>query len=344
MILPVQATGDSDGIPEPGETITLSVDLKNSGPDTATSVQATLSTTAPGINITDSITTFPDIPSDEIKISMSPHFTFQIDPSVEAGTRVDFNLNITCNEGVFNDSLYDFVGKFDTVFADDMEGSDNGWTHGYFESTDDWQHGQPTGGSLSDPDSAHSGIKVWGNNLSGNYPDMVYNYLESPVINCLNMEKTRLWFYRWLAVEKSEWDTAAIYVNDNLVWMNSHIYDNIDYQWQFQDIDISAYADSNLSVQVRFELNSDEGLHLGGWNIDDFAIVGIHGDYIVGDANNDEKLSVSDVIYIINYLFKGGAEPVPVEAGDANCDSKVTVSDVIYLINYLFKGGPEPGC
>jgi C1A family cysteine protease len=338
-----EATGDGDGIPEPGETITLSVDLENSGLDTATSVEATLSTATPGINITDSVATFPDIPFGEIKTSVSPHFAFQIDPSVEPGTRVDFDLSITCNEGVFIGSLYDFVGKFDTTFADDMEGEDNGWTHGYFESTDDWGHGQPTGGSLTDPNSAHSGEKVWGNNLSGNYPDMAYNYLESPVINCQNMEKTRLWFYRWLAVEKSEWDTAAIYVNDSLVWINPYVSDNIDTRWQFQDIDISAYADYNPSVRIRYELNSDEGLHLGGWNIDDFAIVGISS-YVLGDANSDKILNVSDVIYLINYLFKGGAEPVPVEAGDANCDSKVTVSDVIYLINYLFKGGPEPGC
>ncbi|MCJ7508134.1 MAG: dockerin type I domain-containing protein [candidate division Zixibacteria bacterium] len=339
-----ETVGDGDGILEPGETITLAVDLKNSGPQTATSVSATLSTASPGITITDNVATFPDIPFNEIKSSIPPHFTFQIDPSAEKGTRVDFDLNITSSEGLFSGSLYDFVGKFDTVFADDMEGSDNGWTHGYFESTDDWQHGQPTGGSLTDPDSAHSGVKIWGNNLSGNYPDMVYNYLESPVINCLNMEKTRLWFYRWLAVEKAEWDTAAIYVNGNRVWMNDHDYDNLDYKWQFQDIDISAYADSNLSVQVRFELNSDEGLHLGGWNIDDFTIVGIHGDYIVGDANNDEKLTVSDVIYLINYLFKGGVEPSPWRAGDTSCDGKVNVSDVIYLINYLVKFGPAPGC
>lgn len=28
--------------------------------------------------------------------------------------------------------------------------------------------------------------------------------------------------------------------------------------------------------------------------------------------------------------------------GDVNCDEKITVSDVVYLINYLFKGGPPP--
>jgi hypothetical protein len=51
------------------------------------------------------------------------------------------------------------------------------------------------------------------------------------------------------------------------------------------------------------------------------------------------------VVYIINYLFKGGPAPVPVvQAGDANCDGQVSVADVVYLINYLFKGGPVPGC
>jgi len=36
--------------------------------------------------------------------------------------------------------------------------------------------------------------------------------------------------------------------------------------------------------------------------------------------------------------------PEPYEAGEANCNGKVTVSDVVYLVNYLFKGGPLPVC
>ena len=64
--------------------------------------------------------------------------------------------------------------------------------------------------------------------------------------------------------------------------------------------------------------------------------------YSHGDANGDKKVTISDVVYIINYLFKGGLAPVPFLAGDANCDGAVTITDVIYLINYLFKGGPAP--
>jgi hypothetical protein len=61
-----------------------------------------------------------------------------------------------------------------------------------------------------------------------------------------------------------------------------------------------------------------------------------------GNVNCDDRISVSDVIYIISYLFKGGPSPHPLENGDLNCDGKVTVADVLYLVNYLFKGGPPP--
>jgi uncharacterized delta-60 repeat protein len=65
--------------------------------------------------------------------------------------------------------------------------------------------------------------------------------------------------------------------------------------------------------------------------------------FLRGDANNDKQVTVSDVVYLINYLFRGGPAPIPIETfGDVNCDRKVTVSDVVYLINYLFRGGPSP--
>ena len=61
-----------------------------------------------------------------------------------------------------------------------------------------------------------------------------------------------------------------------------------------------------------------------------------------GDDDADGDLDVSDVIYEINFLFKGGPRPKPPEVGDVNCDNDHSVSDVIYKINFLFKGGPKP--
>jgi len=63
-----------------------------------------------------------------------------------------------------------------------------------------------------------------------------------------------------------------------------------------------------------------------------------------GDVTKDGKLDISDIIYLINYLFKP-AQPVPQEfksQGDVNCDDKTDISDVIYIVNRLFLGGPAP--
>ena len=65
---------------------------------------------------------------------------------------------------------------------------------------------------------------------------------------------------------------------------------------------------------------------------------------VLPDPNDDGIFGIADVVYLINYLFKGGPGLDPYESGDLNCDGKVSVSDIVYLINYLFKGGPPPGC
>ena len=64
--------------------------------------------------------------------------------------------------------------------------------------------------------------------------------------------------------------------------------------------------------------------------------------YINGDANRDNRINVGDAIFLINYIFKSGVAPDPVNSGDANCDIKVNVGDVTKIINYVFKGGQAP--
>ncbi|MEZ5357743.1 MAG: lamin tail domain-containing protein [Candidatus Zixiibacteriota bacterium] len=66
--------------------------------------------------------------------------------------------------------------------------------------------------------------------------------------------------------------------------------------------------------------------------------------YVCGDANADQSINVGDAVYLINYIFKGGSAPVPLESGDANCDGSVNIGDAVYLISYIFRGGPAPCC
>lgn len=64
---------------------------------------------------------------------------------------------------------------------------------------------------------------------------------------------------------------------------------------------------------------------------------------LCGDVNCDNQVTVSDLTYLTNYLFRGGPPPCPtLLAGDVNCDEFVTISNVIFLNNYLFKNGLPP--
>lgn len=63
-----------------------------------------------------------------------------------------------------------------------------------------------------------------------------------------------------------------------------------------------------------------------------------------GDADNNGAISIADVVYLINYIFAGGAAPAPypICSGDANCNCSVSIADAVYMINYIFSGGAAP--
>ncbi len=66
-----------------------------------------------------------------------------------------------------------------------------------------------------------------------------------------------------------------------------------------------------------------------------------------GESNNDGAFGIGDVVFVVNYIFKNGPEPVPYEtcSCDFNGDCDCNISDVVAGINYIFKGGPpSPSC
>lgn len=86
-----------------------------------------------------------------------------------------------------------------------------------------------------------------------------------------------------------------------------------------------------------------------GWGVIDAyqaVLAASQSSYLAGDANGDGVVELADVVYLINYLYKGGPPPDPLAAGDPNADCVVELADLVYLINYLYKSGPAPqqGC
>ncbi len=64
--------------------------------------------------------------------------------------------------------------------------------------------------------------------------------------------------------------------------------------------------------------------------------------YLCGDTDGSSFVTISDAVFLINYIFSGGPSPNPTPAGDADCSGIVTISDAVYLINFIFSGGPAP--
>jgi hypothetical protein len=64
--------------------------------------------------------------------------------------------------------------------------------------------------------------------------------------------------------------------------------------------------------------------------------------FLRGDGNNDGEVNASDGIYVLDWLFRGGAEPPCLEAADINGNRQVNIADPVYLFQALFIGGPPP--
>ncbi len=201
-----------------------------------------------------------------------------------------------------------FVGTASPLYCSDFESSEAfaNWTHSASSGDDSWGLGAPTGASL-DPRQAYSGTQVAGTAIGpsdalGAYGLLVDTELVSPAIDISAYSNVHLQYRRWLSVEDAYYDQATIYAGDTALWHNAagdgsnHHFDR---EWRFHDIDLSALANENDTVQVRFRLQSDGAKVFGGWSIDDFCVIGyelpVCGDGVVAgfeecdDGNTDEQ-------------------------------------------------------
>lgn len=186
-----------------------------------------------------------------------------------------------------------FVGEVVPLYCTDFEDDPfaAGWTHELVDGpnnpgADDWQWGKPLAEAGSgDPDDAFSGSRVLGNDLgtgnsNGIYQPNIVNRASSPVIDVQGHTDVRLQYRRWLNVEDGFFDKATIYANGSLAWQNldsdqgdASSTHHEDGEWRFHDVELSPFIADDGSVRVSWELATDQGLHFGGWTLDDVCVV-----------------------------------------------------------------------
>ena len=65
-------------------------------------------------------------------------------------------------------------------------------------------------------------------------------------------------------------------------------------------------------------------------------------EFVRGDANSDNYLDISDIMFLFNYLYRDGTTPALMDAADVNYDAEINLEDPLHLLRYFFRQGPPP--
>jgi len=118
---------------------------------------------------------------------------------------------------------------------------------------------------------------------------------------------------------------------------------SVDSMFTWEEVD---YVISETATNID-SLNPGMEGKLGSGLVNMVAALEMVTSLLCGDVDASGGVNVSDLIYLVDYLFHGGAAPYPLlRTGDVDCTCSVNIADVVYLVNYLFSSGPAPcqGC
>jgi len=105
------------------------------------------------------------------------------------------------------------------------------------------------------------------------------------------------------------------------------------------------YIDStvdNISVYAYLLIPEESGA-LGVYS----EIITVDSDpglFVCGELNGDGNVNILDATFLLNYLYRGGPAPDPIESADVSGNGLLNILDVTYLLNYLYRLGPPLIC
>jgi hypothetical protein len=286
-------------------------------------------------------------------------------PGAECGTQVSYYFKTQTTGGQYQSypstapaEVLNAVAAtgVDTAFADNFN-SDLGWTvqNSSGLTTGAWQRGIPAGGGdRCDPPADYdgSGYCYVTDNRVGDYDiDGGTTWLISPNLDLSQVNDAlvsyAIWYQNDCGADPNN-DMFYVYVSNNggTSWTTVQTIGPMSLGgWTEYSFMVGDFVQPSANVKVRFEasdLNAGSVVEAG---VDAFDVKVYECGPARGDVNADGTIDVGDVVYLINYMFKGGPEPAcsPItNCGDVNSDGEVSISDVVYLINYLYHSGPPP--
>jgi len=130
--------------------------------------------------------------------------------------------------------------------------------------------------------------------------------------------------------------------------------DDLTYEWSIPGAAGGAVTDHRPALLVRFDAPGQYAATLivrdgrgGESRAETMAtVVAAQEIFRRGDANDDDRVDISDAVETLGFLFLGDLSPACLDASDSDDDGQINVTDAIFLLSHLFAGGdplPPPG-
>ncbi len=409
--------GNGNGKPDPGETCSVAVTLKNTGSSNAMQVQAVLLCSDPYVTITSGTSTYPDLPAGNSGSTLIP-YQFDISGTCPVGHTASFILQIQAAGSYSTQDTFQInLGQKPILFVDDDGGmayesyfmnaldstglSYDVWTYATQGTPTDsllafyqavvWNTG-PDFGTTSAPKTLtatdQSRLTTYLDNggklflssqdllLDNNPNTFIIDYLhvaghtddagETSVAGisgdtvsdgmAFGLNPPFSNYSDYIVPGTGATGIFSVTSKNSIVLREGILIDKMEGAENATNYCALRYPDSGASTyQVVFLAFPFEGVPSSGTSpnnnytlmrriMDWFGLNRSTPPFIRGDVTGDMKIDIGDVVFLINYLYKSGPAPDPLEAGDVECSGRVDIGDVIYLLNYLFKSGPAPSC
>ena len=174
-----------------------------------------------------------------------------------------------------------------TVFEDNFDGADQGWTTG-FDASDIamntvWQMGDPFGGPATGPVAANSAPNCYGTNLTTNYGISSNTWLRSPAIDLTTATGATVTFQQWVDMDEFDnLDRGAVRVLDasglpgaaiELGVVQTDITGFLDGWAEFSAELPAAALGQSIVLEFGFVSDGDDILDSAGWYLDDVSII-----------------------------------------------------------------------
>lgn len=289
MLSGVTVSGGADGIADPGESVSMTVSLKNVSAFTSPAVRVSLTSTTLGVGITGSSADLPAIQAG-VTASSGPGLVFSIDRDLACGGEIGLLLQLGTAGTRVPIRIQLGVLRPESAFQDDIESGDSKWTHGSLikkkkKRIDTWV--------LSDK-RFHSARSSW---FTPNMDKVTDSNLDSASITLPSGHKElRLIFYHSFEFESFGFDGGVIEISvdggpfedlgphiliggytgsilrtqtnplaGRMGWIDGRI-------GLFRQVVVDLDSFAGKRVIIRFRIGTDDSGAGTGWYVDDFEI------------------------------------------------------------------------